>query len=239
MTGDTTRRVSPQAPALADDSRRADRPSLLARLLAAAIRALGRSFARIRIVGAENVPATGPLIVVANHLSNVDPAFLAAWLQPALGRPLRFLAKEQLFATPLAPLLRSLGTIPVRAGGRDVDAYRIARAALDRGDVIAIFPEGTRSTTGILGRAHHGAALLALRTGEAIVPVGIDGTDRLLGRGSWVPRFGTRVTIRVGRPFSLEHDPALERREAVVRATARIMSAISELLPEERRAAGA
>lgn len=211
------------------------RLSIGARLLAAALRLAGRAIARVEFSGLEHVPRSGSLLVVANHLSNVDPPLIAARLQPVLGRPVRFLAKEQLFRTPLGPLLRALGSIPVRAGGSDVAAYRAARAALERGEVVAVFPEGTRSPTGRLGRAHPGAGLLALRAGVPILPIGIDGTDRLLPRGARLPRVGTRIRVRIGPPFSLAPDPGAGRREEVAGATERIMGAIGELLPPGRR----
>jgi 1-acyl-sn-glycerol-3-phosphate acyltransferase len=207
------------------------------RLLAAAIRTLARSIARVRVVGAEAVPPHGPLIVVANHLSNLDPVLVAAWLQPALGRPIHFLAKEQLFRSPLAPLLRAYGTVLVRAGGRDVEAYRAGVGVLERGGVLGIFPEGTRSRTGTMRDALPGAAMLALRAGVPILPIGIDGTNELLGHGSWIPRIGTRVTLRVGQPFTLEPDPrpGRHRREAVDAVTERIMASIAALVPPARR----
>jgi len=205
--------------------------------LAASIRALARSLARVRVVGAEALPREGPLIVVANHLSNLDPILVAAWLQPALGRPIHFMAKEQLFRWPLAPLLRAYGTILVKAGGRDVEAYRAGLDVLERGGVLGIFPEGTRSRTRTLRDALPGAAMLALRAGVPILPIGIDGTDELLGRDSWSPRIGTRVTLQVGEPFTLETDarPGRHRREAVDAATERIMASIAALLPADHR----
>jgi 1-acyl-sn-glycerol-3-phosphate acyltransferase len=210
--------------------------------LAASIRAVARSLARVRVVGAEALPREGPLIVVANHLSNLDPILVAAWLQPALGRPIHFMAKEQLFRWPLAPLLRAYGTILVRAGGRDVEAYRAGLDVLERGGVLGIFPEGTRSRSGAMQEALPGAAMLALRGGVPILPVGLTGTDRLLGRGSWIPRIGCRVTIRVGQPFRLDAGtpvagssaPAPDRRAAIHAGTDRIMSSIAALLPQDR-----
>jgi 1-acyl-sn-glycerol-3-phosphate acyltransferase len=122
-----------------------------------------------------------------------------------------------------------------------VEAYRAGLEVLERGGVLGIFPEGTRSRTGTMREALPGAAMLALRAGVPILPIGIDGTDDLLPRDSWVPRIGTRVTLRVGQPFTLQPDapsgprPARHRREAVDAATERIMSSIAALLPPDHR----
>jgi 1-acyl-sn-glycerol-3-phosphate acyltransferase len=204
--------------------------AFLARLLVWAL-ALGR----VRVEGGGDLPASGPLIVVANHISNLDPPLVGGWLAPALHRRPRFLAKEPLFKGPLGWFLRSQGVIPVRAGGRDVEAYRAAKAALDAGSVIVIFPEGTRSFDGVLQEPLPGVALLASRTGVPILPAGASNTDQLLGRGRRLPRFGTRVTLRVGRPFTLALDATLGRREALAAANDRIMGEIAALVDARHR----
>lgn len=191
--------------------------------------------ARVRVVGLENVPKSGPLIVVANHLSMADPPLVVGWLTPALGRPMHILAKDSIFVGPIGAFLRSQGVTPVRAGGRDVDAYRAARAVVERGEVLCIFPEGTRSYTGDLGPARPGVAMLAARSGASILPVGISGTDRFLGRGQRFPRIGTRITVRVGKPFSIELDASRARRAALEGATDDIMRAIAAQLDARHR----
>jgi 1-acyl-sn-glycerol-3-phosphate acyltransferase len=204
------------------------------RAFAAIVRAALSAVARVRVSGLDRFPRDGPLIVAANHASNVDGVLLAAWLQPAAGRPIRFLAKEQLFATPLRPLLDSFGTIRVRAGGSDVDAYRKARAALDRGEIVGVFPEGSRSPNGVLREAYQGVALLAARSGAPVVPVGIAGTGRFLPRGAILPRVGARLSVQVGEPFRVAIDPSLERRAALTAATDDLMGRIGALLPPGR-----
>jgi 1-acyl-sn-glycerol-3-phosphate acyltransferase len=204
--------------------------AFLARLLVWVL-ALGR----VRIEGIRGLPTTGPLIVVANHISNLDPPLVGGNLAPALRRPPRFLAKDALFVGPMGWFLRSQGVIPVKAGGSDIEAYRAAKAVLDGGGVVVILPEGTRSRDGVLGEPKPGVALLATRTGVPILPVGVSNTDTLLGRGRSIPRFGTPVTLRIGRPFTLTLDPSRPRREALNGASEELMRRISALLDERHR----
>jgi len=205
------------------------------RALAFTARAVLSSVARVHVEGAENLPQTGPLIVAPNHMSNADPPLVAGWLAPALGRRPRFLAKEQIFVGPLGTFLRWQGAVKVKAGGSDADAYRVCRKLLEQGEALIIFPEGTRSHDGQLGKAMPGAALLAARTGVPVLPVGISGTDRFLGRGARFPRIGTRITVRVGRPFQLVADPALPRRQALEVANEELMRSIAALVDERHR----
>jgi 1-acyl-sn-glycerol-3-phosphate acyltransferase len=208
---------------------------LVVRAAAWLARVVARSVTRIEVVGLENAPKSGPLIVVANHLSNADPPIVVGWLTPALGRPMHILAKEQIFVGPVGAFLRSQGVTPVRSGGSDVEAYRAARAVLDRGDVLCIFPEGTRSRTGQLGEAKLGVAMLASRAEVPVLPVGISGTDRFLGRGQRLPRIGARITVRVGKPFRITLDAGKPRRVALQAATDEIMRAIAALTDERHR----
>jgi 1-acyl-sn-glycerol-3-phosphate acyltransferase len=208
---------------------------LIVRFAAFVCRLALSAVARVRVSGLENVPKTGPLIVVANHLSNADPPIVVGWLTPALGRPMHILAKEALFVGPIGAFLRSQGVTPVRAGGSDIDAFRAARAVLERGEVLCIFPEGTRSYTGELGSPKPGVAMLATRSGVPILPVGISGTDRFLGRGQRFPRVGARVTVRVGKPLSIELDPSKPRRASLEAATDEIMRAVAAQLDPRHR----
>jgi 1-acyl-sn-glycerol-3-phosphate acyltransferase len=194
-----------------------------------------RAMARVKVEVAGELPTRGPLIVVANHLSNADPPLVAGWLTPLLGRQLHILAKQALFFWPVGPVIRRLGASPVKAGGSDIEAYRVARDILDRGEVLCIFPEGTRSMTGVLGEAKPGVAMLATRSGAPVLPVGVSGTDRFLGRGARFPKIGTRVTVRIGRPFTLTLDPSKPRREAMNAASDEIMRAIAALTDERHR----
>jgi 1-acyl-sn-glycerol-3-phosphate acyltransferase len=207
----------------------------MARFLAFLARLVFRCTTRITVEGAENLPQDGPLIVTPNHLSNADPPLIAGWVAPALGRLPRFLAKEQLFVPIVGRFITWQGAIPVKAGGSDPNTYRIVKKLLDRGDVLIIFPEGTRNPEGIIGSAMPGAALLATRTGVQILPVGISGTDQFLGRGSPWPRIGTRITVRIGRPYTLTANPDLPRRAALDAANEELMGRIAALVDERHR----
>jgi 1-acyl-sn-glycerol-3-phosphate acyltransferase len=208
---------------------------LVIRLAAGLARLLLSIGARVHVEGLTDLPRSGPLIVVANHLSNADPPLVVGWLTPALGRPMHILAKEALFVGPLGTFLRSQGVTPVRAGGRDVDAFRAARAVLDRREVLCIFPEGTRSRSGELGDPKAGVALLATRADVLILPVGISGTDRFLAPDQRLPRLRAPISLRVGRPFTLMLDESVSRRSALEGAAEQIMRRIAALVDERHR----
>lgn len=208
---------------------------MVIRLAAAVARLVLSVAARVRVEGLADLPRSGPLIVVVNHLSNADPPLVVGWLTPALGRPMHILAKESLFVGPVGALLRSQGVTPVRAGGSDMEAFRAARSVLERGEVLCIFPEGTRSRSGVLQAAKTGVAMLATRANAPILPVGISGSDRFLGPGRRLPRFRSEIVVRVGRPFLLTVDPGQPRRTGLQAATDEIMRRIAALVDERHR----
>jgi 1-acyl-sn-glycerol-3-phosphate acyltransferase len=208
---------------------------LLIRFAASLARFGVSALARVKVEFTADLPHGGPLIVVSNHMSNADPPLVAGWLTPKLGRKLHILAKASLFVGPIGAILRRLGAAPVRSGGSDIEAYRIARGVLDCGDVLCIFPEGTRSRDGKLAEPKPGVAMLATRSGVPILPVGVSGTDYFLGRGVRFPRIGARISLRVGEAFTVSLDPALSRRDAIQRASDEIMSRIAELVDERHR----
>ena len=211
------------------------RLGLYPRLVAALCRVGLSAIARVHVEGTDDLPTSGPLIVATNHMSNADPPFVGGWLAPALQRRPTFLAKEALFVGPMGLFLRSLGAEPVKAGGSDIGAYRAAKAILDRGGVVAIMPEGTRSYDGVLGHPKPGVALLATRTGAPVVPVGITGTDVLIARGQRLPHVGSRISMRVGRPFHLRLPEGTERRTALAAADAELMRRIAALVEPRHR----
>ncbi|MDR7416199.1 MAG: lysophospholipid acyltransferase family protein [Armatimonadota bacterium] len=188
------------------------------------LRAALRSLFRMRVVGQEHEPLCGPLLVVSNHWSALDPPVLGC----ALRRTVHFMAKEELFRIPLLRAwMRAVGTFPVRRGEPDRAAIRTALDLIRRGEAVVIFPEGTRNPRGYLLPAEPGAAFLALRAGAPILPVGILGTLEAMPKGAWIPR-PRRIEVRIGPPFRLDGLPGT--REGLEVASDRIMGAIAELL---------
>ncbi len=211
----------------------------LIRTVAFGARIFARAMSRIRIEGAiDEIPRDGPVIIASNHASNFDPVVLGAWLTPTLGRRIHWLGKKELFDWPVVGwMARTGGVHPVDRDAADVEAFRLARRILDEGNILFVFPEGTRSADGTLQAARDGVAVLALRTGAPIVPIGIGGSNGVWPRGQKLPHPGGRVTVRVGRPFRLadELPPGTDRRTAKGLATDLIMRRIAELLPARQR----
>lgn len=148
-------------------------------------------FHRVRIEGLENVPRTGPVLMLANHPSTMD-MFTAAYRMP---RKVHFMAKAELFSTPFKKwFFTSIGAFPVNRGKGDIASVRNAIRILNRGGMVGIFPEGTRTKARNPARKKGGASLIALNAGAPVLPVGIDGETRIFGS----------VRIVIGRPFRLE-----------------------------------
>jgi cytidylate kinase len=206
-------------------------------------RLLARAVARLHIEGdIDAIPRTGPVILVANHASNADPVVVGAFLTPRLGRRIHWMGKRELFDWPVIGwAARRGGVHPVDRSTADLDAFRLARRILDEGHVLMIFPEGTRSQNGVLQQPKDGAAILALRTGAPVVPIGIGDTDRLWPRGRLLPYLGRSITMRVGKPFRLADDiggPGTgppTGRAAKTAATSALMRRIAGLLPPRQR----
>ena len=168
---------------------------------------------RLRAEGIENLPAEGGFVLAANHVSNFDPWPLGVPLLPR--RFLRFMAKSELFWWPLGPLLKAGGAFKVRRGEADVDAMNTAVQLVRDGEIVVMFPHGTRQRKGLAKRhrprAHSGAARIALEAGAPLVPAAVAGTDRLSRLGP--------VRVRYGKPLPID---GLEPREATERLMAEI-----------------
>jgi 1-acyl-sn-glycerol-3-phosphate acyltransferase len=192
---------------------------------------------RPRIEGMENIPENGAAIVAGNHLSFSDHFVMPA----ILPRRITFLAKAEYFTGPglkgrlTAAFFRSVGQIPVdRSGGSAArSAIDAGLAVLARGELLGIYPEGTRSHDGRLYRGRTGVAVMALRAGAPVIPCAMVGTFELQPPGRVFPRLG-RVTIRFGRPLDFGRFAGLEGQRAVVRAvTDEIMYEILALSGQE------
>lgn len=152
---------------------------------------------RLKVIGRENIPKTGPVVIACNHVSLLDPPMVGT----ASSRPVHFMAKSELFVPILGPLYKSLGAFPVHRGAGDAHAIRTALTILKHREVLGIFPEGTRSKDGRLGKAQPGALAIALKGRAAVVPTCILGSD-LKRRSSFWPK----VTVVFGKPMELEDE---------------------------------
>ncbi len=156
---------------------------------------------RMRRLGLEHIPKHGPVIIAANHRSFLDPFVIATMAR----RPMHYVAKKELFKRRWqALILNALGAFPVDRGASDEDSIATAKAILARGDIVLIFPEGTRVRPGALGRAKRGVGRLALESGVPVIPLAVLGTESI--RRGWRIR-PHKVSIRAGRPL---HFPTVQ-----------------------------
>jgi cytidylate kinase len=219
----------------------ATRVGVLIGLGSAVLRGIAGAVLRIRFEGEENLPPTGSLIVAANHASSADPVLVGAFLNKKLGRPVNWLGKRELLEFPLTGwAFRIAGIHPVDREAADLDAFRTAMRILEAGQVLAVFPEGTRSRDGALQQVREGVGMLALRSGAAVLPVAVVDSDLAWPRGRLLPRFGRRVTVRFGEPFRPVDELAsagtpAKGRQATETATRSIMARIAALLPPRQR----
>jgi putative phosphoserine phosphatase/1-acylglycerol-3-phosphate O-acyltransferase len=201
------------------------------------VRKLSFPYACFDIAGVENVPTRGPVLLAANHRSYFDVAALAL-VARAIGRPVRFLGKREIFDAPVVGMIaRGIGGIPVDRGSGSGEPLREAEAALKAGEVVIVLPQGTipRGYDFFDPVLHGktGTARLAASTGAPVVPVGLWGTEKVWPRSSRIPDFTLvrhppRVTVRIGKPVALSLTDVHADTEA-------IMHAISALLPAESR----
>lgn len=201
---------------------------------------------RCRAEGTGHLPAEGPALVVANHKSNVDPVVIGM----VFDRPLRYVAKKELFANPwFARLITTLGAFPIDRGAGDRAALVRALEVLDRGEVLLMFPEGHRQRDDQVHDFLPGVGMVALRSGAPVVPLAHDGTQHLLRDG----RPGLpALRVEVGPPLDLS-DIGGRNSRAYQEAARRMQAAVAQLYarararrlatagrrPEARRSTGA
>lgn len=174
---------------------------------------------RIEVKGKEHFPKDGAVLLCSNHIDNLDP--------PTVGisapRQVHFMAKEELFRVPvLGGIVRKVGSFPVKRGMSDREALRNGLNVLKEGGVLGLFPEGTRSKDGKLGKGLAGAGFFALRSNALVVPCAVIGTYKPF----------RKVKVFFGEPINL--DPLRERKATAEEATELIMSKIAELLEKHR-----
>lgn len=186
-------------------------------------KALYRPFYRIRIHGLARVPRTGPLVLIANHSSLIEPQLLYG----VLPRCVVFLVKQELFTGVLGWYLQRIGQIPVRRGHPDPAPLRTATSVLSGDGMIGVFPEGTRGD-GQVRSAEQGAAWLVRATGATVLPVAIRGTLRPGPRR----RFRPPIDVLVGEPFTMEvgrgKTGLIDGTERVRGELARLVSALDQ-----------
>jgi len=199
-------------------------------LAAFLLKILFRLLTRWQVKGRENTPSEGPILVASNHLNLADPPLLGV----SLGRKAIFMAKKELFRFKvIGNFVRGLGSFPVHRGQLDKTALHQANQTLADGLALIMFPEGTRSRKARLQRAFPGTALIAVRNGVPILPVGITGTEKIKGV-TWILH-RPKLVVNIGHPFHLPPVSSKLTKEELNRLTDSIMEHIATLLPPEYR----
>lgn len=193
---------------------------------------LVRVAAPVRVSGLANLPATGPALVVANHVSYLDPIVLLV-LAHRRGRRMRFLCSREIFERPVVGWwVRAGHHIPVGSGSEGTQAVRLAKAALDRGDLVLVYPEGTIPGTDPVKAAKGGAGLLALTCRAPVIPVATAGLER--GLTPWWRR--RRAGAVIGTPIDLAGVGTVSGRRRYEAASDLMLDAIRDLLPAAAQA---
>jgi 1-acyl-sn-glycerol-3-phosphate acyltransferase len=182
-------------------------------------------FFRIEVSGIDNFPATGPVVIASNHISFWDPPVIGG----TLPRLVNFMAKEELFAVPVfGSFLRIFKAFPVKRGTADRTAIRTALNVLAEGEVLGIFPEGTRSKTGELGAPEAGLALIVAKSGAMVIPTLVVGTNKIFSiKHGLFPK----LKIKFGKPLYFEKSKT--DKQTLDAVSAKIMTEISKLLSDK------
>ncbi len=166
---------------------------------------------RVRALGVENVPKSGPLVLAPNHFSQMDHFFVGLYLR----RKIRFMAKSQMFGPPvLTYIYKHGGVFPVRRGQHDEEAFKTAFELIEQGEMLLVYAEGGRSRSSELGEPKPGIGRIALESGAPIVPVAIHGSSKVR---RWKRFRFPKVTVEFGKPmvFAVESAPSRERQMEV------------------------
>ena len=174
---------------------------------------------RLEIIGKENIPASGPVIIASNHASLLDPPLIGS----SATRKVYFMAKEELFVPVFGTICSSLGAFPVKRGTVDMNAMKRALQILKRQEVLGIFPEGTRSKTGKLGPGESGALAIANKGKALVVPTAVVGSNLSLQKTFW-----PKIKIVFGEPMSFTEGHL--NKEELEQKTEELMGKIQILL---------
>jgi 1-acyl-sn-glycerol-3-phosphate acyltransferase len=203
------------------------------RVVLFSIRIFCKVFLSCEVRGKRNVPGDGPLVLVSNHVHNIDVILLPY----SFPRWINFMAKQELFNIPvLGFLIRWTGAFPIfRQGviGDKRETMRQAIAILEGGGVLGMFPEGKRNSSGVLLRGKAGPAVIASEAAAPLIPVAISGVEKLRGI-SWLWK-RPRIIISIGEPFTLSASEGRLRRSEMKSLTDLMMNKIAMLLPEAKR----
>jgi 1-acyl-sn-glycerol-3-phosphate acyltransferase len=202
----------------------------------ALIAGFGRVYWRFGVDGAEHLPREGAFILAPVHRSNIDTPLMSTLIH----RPMRYMGKQEMWKYGWSAWLwDSLGAFPVQRDTVDRDAMRKCVAALQRGEPLVLFPEGTRRSGPVVGDLYDGAASLALRTGVPIVPIGIGGSEAAMPRGAKMLR-PVRVRAVVGPPLVPEvaDEGRSTSRRAIKALTEQLHTELQARFDEARVRAG-
>ena len=177
------------------------------------------------IYGAENVPSKGPLLVVSNHASNLDPPLLSNCVQ----RPVAYMAKEELFRVPIfKQAIELYGAYPVKRGAGDRSAIKSALRRLERGWAVGVFLQGTRTKDARVPNPKMGAALIAAKAQVPLLPVSLWGTQAIFVKGKQAPQ-SVPVTVRIGIPISPPSSSDRDALKAITQACADAIHSLHDL----------
>ena len=198
------------------------------RLMRAFVRLILRMICRLHVQGLEKLPRQGPMILVTNHLHFLDPPIVMAELPV---RSTVLVAEKWEKRPPLSWAFKAIGAVFIRRGAADIDAVRKVQHLLERGAIVGIAPEGTRSPTRSLQRGKGGAAYLGSKTGAAMVPVAVYGHERTFKELRRLRR--ADVYVIVGEPFNLPAVVGPNKSRQIREMTQEVMLRLARLLPPE------